>query len=122
MSSSLFDASETFVLVDAVAWLTRTMLGSVGIGLCVIAVAIVGMMMLSGRLAVREGARVIIGCFVLLGAPSIAAGFQAFADHPDLRSADLGAPAPPPTLPRRNLPVSTYDPYAGASLRDDRRN
>ena len=36
----------------------------------IIAVAVLGMMMLSGRIPVREGMRVLLGCFLLLGAPA----------------------------------------------------
>ena len=43
--------------------------------LCVLAVAFVGMLMLTGRLALREGLRVALGCFILLGAPAIASAF-----------------------------------------------
>lgn len=65
-------------ILAALAWLQGTLLGSIAIGLCIIAVAWVGFLMLQGRLPVREGARVIVGCFVLLGAPVIASGFLGF--------------------------------------------
>lgn len=65
-------------ILAALAWLQGTLLGSIAIGLCVIAVAWVGFLMLQGRLPVREGARVIVGCFILLGAPVIASGFLGF--------------------------------------------
>ena len=64
----------TSSLAAALAWLQGTLLGSVAIGVCVIAVAWVGFMMLQGRFPVKEGVRVIVGCFVLLGAPVIASG------------------------------------------------
>ncbi|MEE4537324.1 MAG: TrbC/VirB2 family protein [Erythrobacter sp.] len=56
-------------------WLTDTLLGDLAIGLCVIAVAVVGLLMMGGRLPLRLGAKVALGCFVLLGAPVIASGF-----------------------------------------------
>lgn len=65
-------------ILAALAWLQGTLLGSIAIGLCVIAVAWVGFLMLQGRLPVREAARVIVGCFILLGAPVIASGFLEF--------------------------------------------
>ncbi len=41
-----------------------------------IAVAMIGFMMLTGRLNWRFGATVIVGCFVLFGAGSIVSGIQ----------------------------------------------
>lgn len=75
-STSPFPVATADPLGTATGWLTGTLLGSVAIGLCVIAVAGVGLMMLIGRLPVRLGARVILGCFILLGAPVIASGFM----------------------------------------------
>ena len=45
----------------------------------VIAVAVVGFMMLTGRMNWRYGASVILGCFILFGAASIVAGIQSAA-------------------------------------------
>ena len=44
-----------------------------------IAVAMVGFMMLTGRMNWRFGATVIIGCFILFGAGTIVAGIQSAA-------------------------------------------
>ncbi|TMM46660.1 TrbC/VirB2 family protein [Qipengyuania marisflavi] len=105
-------------LEGAAGWLTGTMLGSLAIGLCVIAVATVGLLMLEGRLPLRRGARVILGCFILLGAPIIAASFTgAFRSEP--LPPGPAYSALPAADPRGNLPAADYDPYAGASLRRD---
>ena len=45
----------------------------------VIAVASVGLLMLTGRINWRYGATVILGCFILFGAASIVAGIQSTA-------------------------------------------
>ncbi|MDN3644629.1 TrbC/VirB2 family protein [Pontixanthobacter aestiaquae] len=118
-SASLFEPSGTNALQNAVDWLTGTLLGSVAIGLCVLAVAYVGLMLLSGRLAVREGLRVVLGCFLLLGAPTIAAALMGLrSSEPvqlpvaQIENEELG--------PREELPQSDYNPYGGASVRDDR--
>jgi type IV secretion system protein VirB2 len=120
MSPSLFDAPRSPVLADAMTWLTGTLLGTVATGLCVLAVATVGFMMLTGRLPIREGGRVVLGCFVLLGASSIAIELRSVADGAGIvqRQAVEAVPASV-TAPRRELPPSNYDPYAGASLRND---
>jgi type IV secretory pathway VirB2 component (pilin) len=114
-SASLFDPSPAPVLPSAAEWVTATLLGSVAAALCVIAVALVGLMLMSGRLALRDALRVVVGCFVLLGAPLIAAGLRGAADD----AASQVASEVPVIRASANLPPASYDPYAGASLRND---
>ena len=66
-------------IVAALAWLQGTLLGNVATAVAVIAVAMVGFMMLTGRMNWRFGATVIIGCFFLFGAGTIVAGIQSAA-------------------------------------------
>ncbi len=66
-------------IVSALSWLQGTLLGNVATAVAVIAVAMVGFMMLTGRLNWRFGATVIVGCFVLFGATAIVSGIQATA-------------------------------------------
>jgi type IV secretory pathway VirB2 component (pilin) len=66
-------------IVAAVDWVQATLLGNIATTVAVIAVAIVGFMMLSGRINWRHGAMVIAGCFVLFGATVIVAGIQTAA-------------------------------------------
>ena len=118
VAPSLFDRPAGSVLPAASDWITGTLFGTLAVSLCVLAVAFVGLMMMTGRLAIREGLRVVIGCFVLLGAPTIALGLMSAAKEtaqPATPQVPIIAapPAPPP------LPPSNYDPYAGASLRTD---
>ncbi len=63
-------------IVAALAWLQGTLLGNVATMVAVIAVAMVGFMMLTGRMNWRFGATVIVGCFVLFGASAIVSGIQ----------------------------------------------
>lgn len=106
-------------MVESARWIEGVMLGEIALGVCVIGVAFIGVLMLSGRLQLREGARVVVGCFVLLGAPVIAAGFV------EGGSGMIGPSALPLTVavpidsPRPDLPPANFDPYAGASLRED---
>ena len=60
----------------ALSWLQGTLLGNVATAVAVIAVAMVGFMMLTGRMNWRFGATVIIGTFILFGSASIVAGIQ----------------------------------------------
>lgn len=73
---SLADPAGSGVLVSAVRWLQGTLLGTVATVVAVIAVASVGLMMLTGRINWRYGLTVIIGCFILFGAASIVAGIR----------------------------------------------
>lgn len=116
IATSLFETHAAPVLPTASEWVTATLFGEVAVALCVLAVAFVGLLLMTGRLAVRDGVRVAIGCFVLLGAPVIASGLHSAAGSAAGSSVPVApviqvesAPAP--------LPSSTYDPYAGASLR-----
>lgn len=66
-------------IVAALGWLQGTLLGNVATAVAVIAVAMVGFMMLTGRINWRFGATVIVGCFVLFGASAIVSGIQSTA-------------------------------------------
>ncbi|NMN06402.1 MULTISPECIES: TrbC/VirB2 family protein [unclassified Novosphingobium] len=66
-------------IVSALGWLRDTLLGQVATTVAVIAVAMVGFMMLTGRLNWRFGATVIVGCFILFGSAAIVAGIQSAA-------------------------------------------
>lgn len=67
------------VIISAVRWLEGTLLGTIATVVAVIAVATVGLLMLTGRINWRYGATVILGCFILFGAASIVAGIQSTA-------------------------------------------
>ena len=66
-------------IVAALGWLQGTLMGNVATAVAVIAVAMVGFMMLTGRMNWRFGATVIIGCFILFGAGAIVSGIQSAA-------------------------------------------
>lgn len=117
VQQSLFEAGGGTPMVESARWVEGVMLGEIALGVCVIAVALFGTLMLTGRLPLREGMRVVIGCFVLLGAPVIAAGFVVGGGsevriEPSVQPSNNGSidTARPP------LPAADYDPYAGASL------
>jgi type IV secretion system protein VirB2 len=66
-------------IANAVDWIQGTLLGNVATAVAVIAVAMVGFMMLNGRINWRMGATVVLGCFILFGAATIVAGIRATA-------------------------------------------
>lgn len=119
-SGALGDPGGSGAIVAAVQWLQNTLLGTVATTVAVISVATVGLMMLSGRVDLRRGASVVLGCFILFGASSIAAGIRSVATG-DPASPEAAysvepwlppqPPAPPPV--RRPAPA---DPFAGAAV------
>ncbi len=75
-AAALADPAGSGPVVAALSWLQGTLLGNVATAVAVIAVAMVGFMMLTGRMNWRFGATVIIGTFILFGSASIVAGIQ----------------------------------------------
>lgn len=119
VQQSLLDANGVSPMVESSRWIEGAVLGEIALGICVIAVAFIGALMLIGRLPLREGARIVVGCFVLLGAPLIATGFVEGGSGV-IAPSDLPSPvAAQADSPRPNLPPANFDPYAGASLRED---
>lgn len=112
---SLFDPSTEPVTTGSVAWLETALLGPIATTLCVIAIALIGFGMLTGRIYLGSGLRTLVGVFILLGAPAIAASLSAIREPsvattpPIANSVETG--------PLRELPPANSDPYAGASLR-----
>lgn len=117
--ASLFDAPAQPVLGAARAWLESLLGGSMVPALCVLAIALLGLMMLGGRLPIRTGVQVVLGCFLLLGAPLVARELQSLAQAEAGDASTITAVVAPTSEPAKPLPPANYDPYAGASLRRD---
>lgn len=64
-------------IVNAMVWMQGILLGPIATSLAVMAVAAVGFMMLTGRMNWRFGATVIIGVFIIFGAPRLVATISA---------------------------------------------
>jgi hypothetical protein len=108
-------------IAAAAHWLTALLTGPLVTALLVVAVAVLGMGMLAGRLSLRRGMEVVIGCFVLAGATEIAGSMMQRAPGtalPALPSAPVAVveqalpplgPDPAPRAPSGN----PFDPYAG---------
>ena len=54
-------------LPAAATWIAALLTGSLATSVAVLAIGATGLAMLSGRVSLRDGARVVIGCFVLFG-------------------------------------------------------
>jgi hypothetical protein len=108
------------VFVSAIGWLEGTLLGTLATIAAAIAVAVVGLIMLTGRMDVRRSVRVILGCFIIFGASTIASGLVAAmsssSGDPGSDSVEQPVLAPPaPVVPVNSVPAVS-DPYAGAAV------
>jgi len=107
------------VLVAAISWLQDVLLGTVATSVAVIAVAAIGFGMLTGRVNIRHGATVILGCFILFGASTIVNGLRYAASGVGGDATPPVVAQPPPPPPPHVQPTGVpapYDPYAGASV------
>lgn len=115
-SASLFDTAGPSSLSAASIWIESILTGGIVTSLCIIAVACLGISMLSGHISFRRGIQVVFGCFLLLGSPIIAQSVAAVSSNQNVAAAD----APLPPIESKVIippPPANYDPYAGASLR-----
>lgn len=79
LAAQATDPAGSGPILSALDWIQGTLLGNVATAVAVIAVAVVGLMMLTGRIHWRFGATVILGCFILFGATTIVAGIRTAA-------------------------------------------
>ena len=66
-------------VLAALQWVEGTLLGNLATTAAVIAVAVVGLMMLTGRIDWRRGLTVIVGAFIVFGAVAIVSGIRSVA-------------------------------------------
>ncbi|GAA4779530.1 hypothetical protein GCM10023219_29280 [Stakelama sediminis] len=112
----LSDPSRPSPLLAAMAWVEGTVLGTVATTVAILCVAMVGLLMLGGRLDIRRGLTVVLGCFVLFGASTIVSGFRGAigsVQRTSIPSSHVTSELPAP-IPSASPPA--YDPYAGASV------
>ena len=73
------DPAGSSPITGALLWVQGTLLGNLATTAAVIAVAVVGLLMLTGRMDWKRGLTVILGAFILFGAASIVAGIRGAA-------------------------------------------
>lgn len=103
----------------SVTWIQAILTGSIATAIGVIAIASIGLLMLSGRLDLRGGGRVILGCFVVYGSAVLAGGLLG-ATRLDPQTRAAKPPYTPVAVPEQLLSPAqrpTSDPYAGAAVR-----
>lgn len=101
-------------IVKATHWVQALLLGAVGTSIAVIAMAGIGLAMLQGRIPVRRGVLIVIGCFTIFSARTIAEALRDAASDP--LSNERILPVAPPLYVASMPPPVAYDPYAGASV------
>ena len=114
----MYDESGSFGLASN--WLLGIISGQGATGMAVIAIAALGLAILTGRTNFRRTGRVILGGFLLLGASAVAsgmlrsAGTRAFADSTmnDITVSPQSTEALPRAEPSRA--PQPFDPYAGS--------
>ena len=119
-AASLADPPDSSVLLPAVGWVEHALTGTLAVVVATIAVAFVGFAMLSGRVDMRRGAIIFIGCFILFGASAIANGLRSAGDATSGEYPSSETVPPRPAVTQPLLPASPnpsyFDPYAGASV------
>lgn len=115
---SLANPTGSSPILAGVRWIQDTMLGEVASIVAIVAVAGVGAAMLTGRIELRRGLTVVLGCFLLFGASLVADGIRRALDmgvgdgsNPIVATITASAP---PAVPVSHKPPD--DPYAGASV------
>ncbi len=73
------DPAGSSPIVAALQWVQGTLMGNLATTAAVIAVAVVGFLMLTGRIEWKRGLTVVVGCFILFGAAAIVAGIRTVA-------------------------------------------
>ena len=117
IQASLTDPGPASAITSATNWVSDLLFGPLSTVIAVIAIAWIGLAMLSGRIDIRRGFSVVFGCFLLFGAKGIADGLRSAAGS-EVVPATASAPPPPVYAkppPATNVP-SGYDPYAGAAV------
>jgi type IV secretion system protein VirB2 len=115
--ASLADPPPASAIASATDWISGTLFGPLATAIAIIAVAWLGLMMLSGRLDMRRGLSVILGCFLLFGAMAVANGLRSSAM--DEGATPIASAPPPPVFPvptTNTGNANAFDPYAGAAV------
>ncbi len=107
---------EANALAVAAQWIAGVLTGPVATSLAIISIASLGYFMLNGRLDIRRGFRIVLGCFILFGAPALALGFRSATHNLSEERAPEPQIASVLTMPSHSVNNSA-DPYAGAAVR-----
>ena len=99
----------------ALSWMCELLSGTAATAVAIIAVALIGVRMLSGMTALQRGTTAILGCFVVFSASTIAQEIVATTTLPTMVSEVAIADDPMPAQPSSPAYLP-FDPYAGAAV------
>jgi type IV secretory pathway VirB2 component (pilin) len=102
-------------LAESASWVSQLLTGPLATLIAVLAIALVGFAALQGRFNWRNGTRVVVGCFIVFGAGSIAAALLASGLGDESRVIEVARTLPPAAVAVPTRPP-VFDPYAGASV------
>jgi type IV secretion system protein VirB2 len=116
-SLSYASAAPTDAIGHAINWWASLITGSLGTSIAVLAVAGLGFAVLRGEVSLRKAMRVILGCFILFGAPAIAQGLLSVAGGHAVSSVqNKPADIQLPRSPKARREANPFDPYAGEAV------
>jgi type IV secretory pathway VirB2 component (pilin) len=108
------ETAEQSSLTAPITWLVDLSTGQIAVIVATIAVAVVGLLMLDGRLDWRHGASVLLGCFLLFGASAISSAFVDFS-----KNAENSPNLPPESAVAPEAQMLDDDPWAVAALKQE---
>ena len=102
-------------MLDAVNWLVVLLTGAAAVSITTLAVAAIGFSLLKGRVRYERFGRVILGCFVIFGAATIASASSALFGSEDALGLQQTIPVAPPEFQTDETIEGAYQPYPGAA-------
>lgn len=105
------DGGTEGAMASALQWMVGVLYGPFGTTIAVLAIALLGALMLQGRMPVKRGVQMVLGLFLFFGGASLAEVFVGQAPGPSV--ATLPPNEEMPLLATENRDV--FDPYAGAA-------
>lgn len=117
LQGSLSDTPPVSAISTAADWVSNLLFGPLATAIAVIAIASIGIALMSGRVDVRRGLSVVLGCFLLFGAKGIADGLKSAAISDTLPTIASVPSAPVyAAVPSTGNNTNAFDPYAGAAV------
>jgi type IV secretory pathway VirB2 component (pilin) len=110
------EPASTSAIAATSGWIIDLLFGPLATVIAVLAIAWVGFAMLAGRVDIRRGLSVVLGCFLFFGAKVITDGLMLSAANDGAFAAAKAPPKPVSAqAPPLNGPPNGFDPYAGAA-------
>jgi type IV secretory pathway VirB2 component (pilin) len=96
---------------SALQWAISVLYGPLGTTIAIISIALLGALMLTGRMPMRRGMQMVLALFLFFGAATLATIFVSQAPTATPTTAIADNAIPPTDVEATNV----FDPYAGAS-------